>query len=288
MTLVSAIDASAVVPRLQPRIRNRGVLFGVAVGWLGLVVCCALLAPVLPLPDYSVPIGAPRTEPSLSWATLLGTDGLGRSTLSRLVHGAQASLLVGVVATLCAFVVGGLLGLLAGFVRGRADTVISYVTDTLLAFPPLILLLAVASVLRPSLQTLLVALSLLVVPIFVRLARANTLRWATREFVQAATNMGAGPVRLMGREILPNLLPSLAAYLPVVVASLIVAEGSLSFLGLGIPPPIPSWGGMISDGRDYLSTAPLVVFMPAAVIFLTVFSLNVVGDRLRTRFGDPR
>jgi peptide/nickel transport system permease protein len=279
-------DAGPVVPTLPPVRRKRMWLVRLGAGWLVLVVLCALLAPILPLPDYGTPVGMPRSGPNLGFGGLLGLDGLGRSMLSRVVYGAQVSLLVGAVSGLIGFVVGTVLGLIAGFARGPADTVISFVADGLLAFPPLILLLALASVLRPSTTTLITALSVLVVPTFIRLARANTLRWASREFVSAATNMGAGPLRLMGREILPNLLPSLAAYLPIVIAALIVAEGSLSFLGLGIPPPTPSWGGMINDGKDYIATYPAVVFVPAAAIFLTVFALNVVGDHWRERFGE--
>jgi peptide/nickel transport system permease protein len=207
---------------------------------------------------------------------------------SRLVYGAQVSLIVGAVSSLVAFALGTVLGLLAGYLRGWFDTATSYLSDAMLAFPPLVLLLAVSSILRPSLPTILFALTVIVVPTFVRLARANTLRWASREFVRAAVNMGAGRGRIMVREILPNLLPSLAAYLPVVTAMLIVAEGSLSFLGYGIPSPIPSWGGMIDAGKDQIATRPLLVFVPAAAIFATVFALNIVGDRLQSRFAEPR
>ncbi|RBY86995.1 ABC transporter permease [Blastococcus sp. TF02A-26] len=273
-------------PRLPAVRAHRSWLVALSAGWLALVVLAAVLAPVLPLTDYGQVAGPPRGKPELSLDGLLGYDVLGRSMLSRIVSGAQASLLVGVVSGLIAFVVGSFLGLLAGFLRGVVDTVISFVTDTLLAFPPLVMLLALASVLRPSIGTLIVSLSLLMTPTFARLARANTMRWASREFVMAATNMGAGLPRLMGREVLPNVLPSVAAYLPVVIAALIVAEGSLSFLGLGVPAPTPSWGGMINDGQDLISRFPNLVFVPAATILLTVLALNIVGDRLRVRFGE--
>ncbi|WP_103380520.1 ABC transporter permease [Pseudonocardia dioxanivorans] len=270
------------------RRRRRPVLTWLAVGWLGLAVLCAVTAQWLPLPAYGVVIGRPGLAPQLSWDLLLGTDVLGRSVFSRLVYGAQVSLIVGAVSSLVAFALGTVLGLLAGYLRGWFDTATSYLSDAMLAFPPLVLLLAVSSILRPSLPTILFALTVIVVPTFVRLARANTLRWASREFVRAAVNMGAGRGRIMVREILPNLLPSLAAYLPVVTAMLIVAEGSLSFLGYGIPSPIPSWGGMIDAGKDQIATRPLLVFVPAAAIFATVFALNIVGDRLQSRFAEPR
>lgn len=270
------------------RRRRRPLLTWLAVGWLGLAMLCALTAQWLPLPAYGAVIDRPGLAPQLSWDLLLGTDVLGRSVFSRLVFGAQVSLVVGAVSSLVAFALGTVLGLLAGYLRGWFDTATSYLSDAMLAFPPLVLLLAVSSILRPSLPTIMFALTIIVVPTFVRLARANTLRWASCEFVRAAVNMGAGRGRIMVREILPNLLPSLAAYLPVVAAMLIVAEGSLSFLGYGIPSPIPSWGGMIDAGKDQIATRPLLVFVPAAAIFATVFALNIVGDRLQSRFAEPR
>jgi peptide/nickel transport system permease protein len=174
--------------------------------------------------------------------------------------------------------------MLGGYFQKRTDSGVRLLSDTMLAFPPLILLMALTAVFTPGLRTLMAGLSLIIIPSFIRLARANTLTWTAREFVLAARNMGAGHGRILGREILPNVLPPLLAYLPIVMAALIVAEGSLSFLGLGIPPPTPSWGGMISDGKDSLATAPHLVFVPAAVIFCTVFALNQAGDHLRGRF----
>ncbi|MFC4944267.1 ABC transporter permease [Pseudonocardia sp. GCM10023141] len=279
-------------PADQPAIvrlsRRPPILFYAALSWVLLVVVLAALASALPLPDPAQPIGQLRAGSDPSWAGLLGTDGLGRSVLARMIFGARVSLVIGTVAGLGAFVIGTAAGLVAGFYRGPVDTVISYLADALLAFPPLVLLLAMSSVLQPSVTTLLIALAVLMTPTFLRLARANTMSWATREFVQAATNLGARPSRLMVREVLPNLLPALASYLPIVVATLIIAEGSLSFLGLGIPSPTPSWGGMINDGREYIATNPALVFYPAAAIFLTVFALNVLGDRLRARFSHSR
>ncbi|GAA3137948.1 hypothetical protein GCM10020255_013650 [Rhodococcus baikonurensis] len=136
----------------------------------------------------------------------------------------------------------------------------------------------------PSVKTILVGLTLVTVPSFIRLARATTISWTSREFVRAAKNLGASNSRILLKEILPNVLPSLGAFFPIVIAALIVAEGSLSFLGLGLPPPQPSWGGMISDGKSSIATAPHIVFVPSMVIFLTVFALNQVGDHLRLRF----
>ena len=278
----TAAVALPVVPVVR---RRRSVLVYLSVLWLVVLIAAAVAANVLPLAPYAIPVAAPRVGPQFgSLDLLLGTDTLGRSMLSRIVYGARVSLVVGTVAGVVGFVIGSLIGLLAGYFGKRLDAGVSLVADAMLAFPPLILLLALASILKPSVSTILLGLTLLVIPSFIRLSRANTMSWASREFVRAARNIGAGHCRILFREILPNLLAPLAAFLPIVMAAMIVAEGSLSFLGLGIPPPQPSWGGMINDGKDAIATSPHLVFVPALVIFFTVFALNQVGDHLRTRF----
>ncbi|MFD4405195.1 ABC transporter permease [Nocardia sp. NPDC058499] len=270
------------VPRLR---KPRSILVYLSYTWLGVMIAAAIFADLLPLASYSIPVGPPRQPPQLGSLDLLaGTDNLGRSMLSRCVYGAQVSLLVGTVAALIGSAIGASIGMLGGYFQKRTDSGIRLLSDTMLAFPPLILLMALTAVFTPGLRTLMAGLSLVIIPSFIRLARANTLSWTAREFVLAARNMGAGHGRILSKEILPNVLPPLLAYLPVIMAALIVAEGSLSFLGLGIPPPTPSWGGMISDGKDSLAGAPHLVFVPAAVIFCTVFALNQAGDHLRGRF----
>ncbi len=272
-------------PAVRPVRRRRPIVVIAAYGWLTLIIVLAIVAAALPITDYAKTAGPSRLGPGGgSFDLLLGTDTYGRSLMSRAIYGARVSLLVGTVAALAGLVIGTALGLLGGYLRGWPDRVISLVTDALLAFPPLILLIALAAILTPSIQVIMIGLTLVTVPNFVRLARAQAISWSSREFVRAAKNMGAGSGRIMLREVLPNVLPALGSFLPVVVAALIVAEGSLSFLGLGIPPPRPSWGGMIDDGKNALSTSPHMVLVPAAVIFLTVFSLNQVGDHLRLRF----
>ncbi|MFI6406064.1 ABC transporter permease [Streptomyces sp. NPDC050548] len=278
-------DVDGTEPAVPAVRRSRSILVALAYTWLAVIILAAVFADILPLAPYDRPVGLPRQTPSLhSLDLLLGTDQLGRSLLSRCVYGARVSLLVGAGAGLIGSAVGAVLGMVGGYLRGRTDSVIRLIADAMLAFPPLILLLALAAVLTPSVSTILIGLTLLVVPTFIRLARANTLSWASREFITAARNMGASRRRILAREILPNLLPALGAYLPVVMAALIVAEGSLSFLGMGIPPPSPSWGGMISDGKDSVGDYPHLVFVPTAFIFLTVFALNQAGDHLRHRF----
>ncbi|MFZ2173625.1 MAG: ABC transporter permease [Rhodococcus sp. (in: high G+C Gram-positive bacteria)] len=265
--------------------KTRPILVYLSVAWLVTLILAALLADVLPLAPYATPVAIPRTPPEFgSLDLLLGTDSLGRSMLSRIIYGARVSLVTGTVAGLAGFAIGSFIGMLGGYFRKRTDSVVTLVTDAMLAFPPLILLLALASVLTPSVRTILIGLTLLVIPSFVRLSRASTMSWSSREFVRAARNMGAGHRRILSREILPNLVAPLASYLPIVMAAMIVAEGSLSFLGLGIPPPTPSWGGMISDGKDHIADSPHLVFVPSMAIFFTVFALNQVGDYLRTKY----
>lgn len=273
------------VPAVAAVRKPRSILVGFSYVWIVLIVALAVLAPVLPIAGYEAVAGPPRQPPQLgSIDLLLGTDRVGRSLLSRVIYGAQVSLVVGTAAALIGVVLGLVLGLIAGYFRKAADSVIVFVADAILSFPALVLLLAISAIFAPSVWTILIGLAIASTPSFIRLSRANTMAWAGRDFVRAARNMGASDSRVLIREILPNVVPAIAAYLPLVIAALIVAEGSLSFLGLGIPPPTPSWGGMIASGALDLRTAPYMVFVPAAVLFLTVFALNQAGEHLRLRF----
>ncbi|MBA4035103.1 MAG: ABC transporter permease [Bradyrhizobium sp.] len=266
--------------------RRLGVLFWAAVGWLIFVFAVAIFATVLPLPSPTDMDMLERRAP-FSAEHWLGTDGLGRDELSRLIYGARISLVVGVCAPVIGLVVGGALGMLAGYFRGRFETMVVGSMDVLLAFPPLILALAVSAYLGQSIFNLTLILGVLSVPAFMRVARASTLTLARREFVIAAQALGATHARILLRELLPNVMLPLAAFFLLGVAVIIVVEGSLSFLGLGVPPPISSWGSMIGEGRESLDVAPRLAFMPAAAMFLTVLSFNLVGDTLRA-LTDPR
>jgi peptide/nickel transport system permease protein len=268
------------------RTRRLGVLFWMAVGWLVFVFAVAIFAPVLPLPSPTDMDMLDRRAPfsALHW---LGTDGLGRDEFARLAYGARISLVVGLCAPVIGVVFGGALGMLAGYFRGRFESLSVGSMDVLLAFPPLILTLAVTAFLGQSVFNLTCILGVLSIPAFMRVARAATLTLARREFVIAAQALGATHARILLRELLPNVaLPSLAFFL-LGVAVIIVVEGSLSFLGLGVPPPISSWGSMIGEGRESLDVAPRLAFLPAIAMFLTVLSFNLVGDTIRA-LTDPR
>jgi peptide/nickel transport system permease protein len=269
--------------RRRVRRRRSSVLMYPAVVWLAVVGLSALTASWLPMPDPALPdYGA--ISAGISPEHWLGTDNLGRDNLSRVIFGARASLLVGVSAVVLGLLVGGGLGVVAGYRRGRFDQVLMVITDSLLAFPGLVFLLALVALLGASLNNLLLALAVLAVPIFIRLARANTLVVAQREYVTAARAYGCRPLRIVLRDIAPNVVLPVAAYGFIMIGIFIVAEGSLSFLGLGIPPPAPSWGSMIAGGRTDLVNAPHVSLVPSAVMLLTVLSINLLGERARKRF----
>jgi len=268
------------------RTRKLGLLFWMAAGWVSFIFALALLAPLLPLPSPTDMDMLGRRAPvsALHW---LGTDALGRDELSRVIFGARISLTVGLLAPMIGLTIGGALGLLAGYFRGRFDIFVVGCMDVVLAFPPLVLVLAVSAYLGQSVLNLTCILGVLGIPAFMRVARASSLTLAQREFVTAAQALGASHLRILIRELLPSVALPLLAFFLLVVAFTIVVEGAVSFLGLGVPPPISSWGSMIGEGRESLEIAPWLAFIPALAMFLTVLSLNLVGDTLRA-LTDPR
>jgi peptide/nickel transport system permease protein len=283
-TLELSIDEDIAVSPV-PRTRRLGPLFWAAIAWMIFVFAAAAVAGLLPFSPTDMDMLERRAPPSaLHW---LGNDGLGRDELARLIYGARISLTVGLCAPIIGITIGGALGMLAGYFRGRFETLVVGSMDVLLAFPPLILALAVTAYLGQSLLNLTCILGVLGIPAFMRVARAATLTLARREFVIAAQALGATHARILLRELLPNVFLPLFAFFLLGVAVTIVVEGALSFLGLGVPPPISSWGSMIGEGRESLEAAPRLAFMPAITMFLTVLSFNLVGDTLRA-LTDPR
>jgi peptide/nickel transport system permease protein len=255
------------------------------------VVMAALFGPWITPFDPDIQDITQRLLPPLSRTDeglhVLGTDALGRDVLSRLILGSRVSLLVGVAAVLISGVIGVLFGLLAGYDDRRIGRVLMGITDIQLAIPFLVLALAVVAVLGPSLFNLIMVLGVTGWVQYARIVRAEVLVLKDREFVQAARALGASTLRILGRHLLPNVTSSVVVISSLQVAKMILFESSLSFLGLVVPPSIPTWGGMISDGRDYVSYAWWVAAVPGLAIFITVVGINLVGDRLRDLL-DPR
>jgi peptide/nickel transport system permease protein len=288
---IALVGAAEVTAPAAAR-RRLGLPGKLAIGWLVLVVAAAVLAPVLPLDDPNEPVGSLARQPPGTDGHILGGDGLGRDLLSRVVWGARASLLISVAAILFGMLVGGLLGLLAGYFRGRLDTAFVGTFDVLLSFPQLILALTLVTVFATGegvsstrrMVVLIFALGVVSVPVLGRITRATTLTWSQREFVLAARAMGARNRSIMLGEVLPNVLPAMFSIALLGIAVVIVVEGGLSVLGVGVQLPTPSWGNIIAEGRSELRDAPHIVFIPTIVIFMTVLALNYLGDVVRSHF----
>jgi peptide/nickel transport system permease protein len=260
-----------------------------AVGGLIVVALFVLMAAFGPMLVRYDPIAtswtAIRKAPSaLHW---MGTDENGRDVLARVVTGARASLLAGVVAVAIAGGVGVPLGVLAGFARGWADAVIGRVADAMLSCPFLILAIALAAFLGPSLENAMIAIGVTAAPVFMRVARGATLDAMTNEYVEAARALGNPAWRVAVRHVLPNIVPPVMVQATLAIAQAIIAEASLSFLGLGQQPPSPSWGSMLNAAQRFLTQAPWLAIFPGAAIFLAVLAFNLVGDGLRDAL-DPR
>jgi len=256
--------------------------FVVLLAIIGLAVFAPWVAPVSPIKtDFTAYLQPPSAR------HLLGTDELGRDVLSRVIFGARASLEAGIVSVGFAIAAGLPLGLVAGYYRGRLGDVLMRLTDAMLAFPPLILALAVAAVLGPGLGHAIIAIAVVLAPVFMRLTRAEVLQQREREYVEAVRAIGARARRIIWRHLLPNSLAPIVVQGPLNIAGAIITEATLSFLGLGTQPPTPSWGSMLNAAQQYLTQAPWLSFWPGIAIALTVFALNVAGDGLR-EIWDPR
>ncbi len=264
--------------------RRKTALFGLIV--VLLFVAVAILAPLIaPYDPIQGNWGAIRKAPSA--AHWLGTDELGRDQLSRVVWGARASLLAGVVSVMIALALGVPVGLLAGYAGGWVEAAIMRLVDAQLSIPFLILAIAMATFLGPSLMNAMIAIGFAAMPAYVRLTRGQVISAMHEDYVEAARALGNPPLRIAVRHILPNVMPPILVQASLTIAGAIIAEAALSFLGLGQQPPQPSWGSMLNSARSFLSQAPWMALSPGAAIFFVVLAFNMLGDGLRDAL-DPR
>ena len=261
-------------------------LAAVGMGIVLVLVICAVLAPVISPyePNRQQLLKALEAPSAEHW---LGTDENGRDVLSRILYGARISLAAGIFSVSIALVLGVGSGLLSGYFGGRLDNLIMRSMDALLAFPTLVLALAITAALGPGLRNAMIAIGIVYTPLFARLTRGQVLSVREREFVEAARTLGAGHLRIMAQHILPNVMAPLIVQVSLSIALAILAEATLSFLGLGVQPPEPSWGSMVSRGKDYLDMAPWLAFAPGGAILLAVIGFNFLGDAIRDAL-DPR
>jgi peptide/nickel transport system permease protein len=267
------------------RLRTRhSAMIGLAV--VALVIAVALLAPFIAPYDPTAQSYSTIRKPPTG-AHWFGTDEVGRDVLARIIYGARASLAAGLVSVAIAIGIGVPLGLLAGYLGGLVDGLISRLTDAMLACPFLILAIALAAFLGPSLTNAMIAIGITATPIFIRLTRGQVLTVKSELYVEAARAAGIRSWRIAVEHVLPNVLPQLLVQASLTVATAIIAEASLSFLGLGQQPPAPSWGAMLNTAQRFLTNAPWMAIYPGLAIFVTVLSFNLLGDGLRDAL-DPR
>jgi peptide/nickel transport system permease protein len=286
--MASSIPASAIADRRWEVLRRAAGARLAPLGAVVLVVTVvvALAAPVVaPHDPLRQDLGNALARPGR--AHWLGTDNIGRDVLSRVIWGTRVSLAAGFVSVALAALSGSLLGIVAGYAGGRVDGLVMRLMDAVLSFPPLVLALALGAVLGAGLGGVLVALGVVYTPTFARLMRGQVLAVKAREYVEAARALGAPAWRVAWQHVLPNAATPIVVQASLSVAFAILAEASLSFLGLGIQPPEASWGSMINAGRGYLQQAPWIVFAPGAALFVTVVGLNFLGDAVRDAL-DPR
>lgn len=278
--------AAALTDAPSPRTRL-GWLFWICAGWVVLNVLAAILAGVLPLQNPELQSTSINAGPSA--AHIFGTDDLGRDIFSRVIFGARISLVVGFGAVAIGLAIGGTLGMVAAYRRGAVDTVVNAASYVLLAFPALLAVIAIVTFWGHNLWKITLVLGVASAPLVFRIVRAATMSYATRDFVTAARALGATDRRILLRELLPNVLPTIVSFSLIGVATVIVLEGSLAFLGLSVPPPTPSWGNMLNESLNGLNNIPgqsnpWLVLFPALALFLFLLAVNLAGDRLRQYF----
>jgi len=280
----SVVAGAPLEPPARAWLRRLGIVVPTAL--IALVVLACFLGPlVLPIPR---PTGGNILEaylPAFSPGHLLGTDPNGNDILARILYGGRNSLIVAVGVTLVGQTIGGTFGALSAYLGGAVDTLIMRVFDVFIAFPALVLIIAVAQSLGPSVTTAILALSFFGVPAVARVSRAATLSLREQPFMTAAKLCGTPWWRVLLRHIAPNIAPQLITFAMLGMGLIIVLEGALSFLGLGIPPPAPSWGNMIAEGQASLSATPILVIWPSLILFITVLAFNLLGEALRSNWS---
>ena len=284
-------DFDEAPPHVSGLRRFSKVFFGrklVAFGFfvIMVIVVLAIFAPLIaPYNPVQIDMSS-RLQPS-SWNHWFGTDFQGRDTLSRVIYGSRISLIIGISAVTIGAVTGMALGLLAGYLGNYTNTVIMRLTDALMAFPGLLLVLIIAAMLGSGLRNTIIALSVGMIPMFTRLTRAQIISLVENDYILAGRVIGASNLRVMLKHLLPNCFPVLIVAITMQLGMTILAEAGLSYLGAGVPPPTPAWGAMVSDGYKYLTINPILSIAPGLAIMLLVFAFNMVGDGLRDAL-DPR
>jgi peptide/nickel transport system permease protein len=260
--------------------RRLGLVFWLAVTW---IATCLVMTVATSFGLFLDPLNQDYNALSAPWSLAhpLGGDQLGRDIFSRIFFGAATSFKIAFTSPFIGMAIGLVLGLCAGYFRGRVDSAVSVLIDSILAFPNIVLAIAILFYAGANIINLVLVISFYTIPQFTRIARANTMLYAQREFVMAARAQGATHLRILVRELLPNVIVPLAAYSLLIMSFTIGLEGTLSFLGVGLPPPDPTWGQMISDGIEELEEDPYIAFIPSFFMFMTILSLNLMGDRLR-------
>jgi peptide/nickel transport system permease protein len=289
--VMASVESAEITPRISESRRflkvflSRGVVvFGMIVLFIFIMV--AIFAPLLaPYDPYEQDLRNTLSQPTKEH--LLGTDALGRDSLSRIIYGTRTSLMIGLIVVGTASVLGMLLGLLAGYFGGWTYNIIMRLIDALMAFPMILLALVVAALLGGGMNNVIIALSVALTPIYSRLMCAQVLSVKENDYIMAEHSLGASHMRIMSHHIVPNCFPPIIVLITMMLGAVILAEAGLSFLGIGINPPTPAWGSMVNDGRNYLLKLPILSFAPGLAIMLLVFAFNMVGDGLRDAI-DPR
>jgi len=262
----------------QDLLRSRSATFGM--GLIAVVLLVAVIGPTFAPYDPLKPTPLDRLQ-GPSEAHLFGTDSLGRDIFSRVIYGARISILIGLISVSISLLPGTLLGLVAGYFGGRVDSLIMRLMDMLLAFPAILLAIFITAILGPSLPNTMVAVGIVYIPHYARIVRASVLSLKEQLFVQAIAHLGGGHARILGRHILPNVLPPIIVYATLGMGTAVLQAAALGFLGLGAQPPQPEWGAMLSEGRQYIQIAPHVAAFPGAAILVLVLGFNLFGDGLR-------